>query len=90
MPELIAPTGRLQSSWLAARDEWPPGAHQDGTGLRLALDADLERPAVFLEQTGGVQARRPPHRHLGIASPSSITSTMQPIRIPIKMPAIAM
>jgi hypothetical protein len=28
MPELIAPTGRLQPSWLAARDEWPPSAHQ--------------------------------------------------------------
>ena len=35
MPELIAPTARLESSWRAAREEWP-GAHQDGTGLRLA------------------------------------------------------
>ncbi|GAX57471.1 GNAT family N-acetyltransferase [Streptomyces olivochromogenes] len=49
MPELIAPTGRLHSSWLAARDEWSPGAHQDGTGLRLAPDADLDSPDVFSE-----------------------------------------
>ncbi|MFI1207368.1 GNAT family N-acetyltransferase [Streptomyces sp. NPDC020802] len=47
MPELIAPTAHLQSSWLAARDEWSPGAHQDGAGLRLAPGADLERPEVF-------------------------------------------
>ncbi len=50
MPELIAPTARLHSSWLAARDEWPPGAHQDGTGLRLAPDAAaLDSPGVFSE-----------------------------------------
>lgn len=47
MPQLIAPTGRLHGSWLAARDEWPPGAHQDGTGLRLAADAGLDSPEVF-------------------------------------------
>ncbi|MFF3564704.1 GNAT family N-acetyltransferase [Streptomyces sp. NPDC002574] len=48
MPELIAPTRRLQSSWLAARDEWP-GVHQDGSGLRLAPDGDLGSPEVFSE-----------------------------------------
>ncbi|MBV1949413.1 GNAT family N-acetyltransferase [Streptomyces sp. BV129] len=47
MPELTAPTGQLRSSWLAARNEWPPGAHQDGTGLRLAPDADLASPETF-------------------------------------------
>ncbi|MGW2618881.1 GNAT family N-acetyltransferase [Streptomyces sp. NPDC001500] len=47
MAELIAPTGRLHSSWLAARDEWQPGAHQDGAGLRLAGDDDLGRPEGF-------------------------------------------
>ncbi|MFF5303407.1 GNAT family N-acetyltransferase [Streptomyces sp. NPDC013161] len=47
MPQLITPTGRLQSSWLAARDEWSPGAHQDGTGLRLAPEASLDSPEVF-------------------------------------------
>ncbi|MFD3513040.1 GNAT family N-acetyltransferase [Streptomyces sp. NPDC058657] len=47
MPELISPTDRLRQSWTAARDEWPAGAHQDGTGLRLAPGADLADPAVF-------------------------------------------
>jgi predicted acetyltransferase len=46
MPELIAPIGQLHSSWLAARDEWHPGAHQDGSGLRLAPD-DLGSPEGF-------------------------------------------
>ncbi|MHA6758360.1 GNAT family N-acetyltransferase [Streptacidiphilus sp. PAMC 29251] len=47
MPDLIAPTERLHASWLAARDEWPPGAHQDGTGLRLAADGNLDSPEEF-------------------------------------------
>ncbi|MFF3200758.1 GNAT family N-acetyltransferase [Streptomyces sp. NPDC002962] len=47
MPELIPPTGRLQPSWLAARDEWSPGAHQAGTGLGLMPEAVLDDPAVF-------------------------------------------
>jgi predicted acetyltransferase len=47
MPALITPTARLRSSWLAARDEWPPGAHQDGTGLRLAPEADLADREAF-------------------------------------------
>lgn len=47
MPALITPTDRLRSSWLAARDEWPEGAHQDGTGLRLAPEADLTDPDAF-------------------------------------------
>lgn len=47
MAELIAPTGRLHSSWRTARDEWQPGAHQDGAGLRLAADDDLDDPAGF-------------------------------------------
>lgn len=33
MPELIPPTLRLRDSWLAARDEWGPGAIQHGSGL---------------------------------------------------------
>ncbi|MPY32423.1 GNAT family N-acetyltransferase [Streptomyces adustus] len=51
MPELSAPTHRLHASWLAARAEWSPGAHQDGAGLRLAPDADLADPEVFSEWT---------------------------------------
>lgn len=34
MPELIAPTSRLYSAWLDARDDWGRGVHQDGAGLR--------------------------------------------------------
>ncbi|NUS16606.1 MAG: GNAT family N-acetyltransferase [Streptomyces sp.] len=47
MAELITPTERLHSSWLAARGEWQPGAHQDGSGLRLAGDDDLGSPEGF-------------------------------------------
>ncbi|WP_042383752.1 GNAT family N-acetyltransferase [Streptacidiphilus melanogenes] len=47
MPELLLPTARLHASWLAARAEWPAGAHQDGTGLRLAADLDLDTPEDF-------------------------------------------
>ncbi|MER5428274.1 GNAT family N-acetyltransferase [Streptomyces sp. NPDC002588] len=52
MPELIAPTSLLRSSWLAAWEEWPPGAHQDGTGLRLAPEGDLADPEIFSEWVG--------------------------------------
>jgi predicted acetyltransferase len=33
MPQLIAPTARLHRQWLQSRDDWGPGAHQDGSGL---------------------------------------------------------
>ncbi|WP_430501509.1 GNAT family N-acetyltransferase [Micromonospora trifolii] len=34
MPELLAPTVRLHAAWLEAHDEWGPGLHEDGFGLR--------------------------------------------------------
>lgn len=40
MPELIAPTTRLHSAWLEARDEWGPGLHEDGFGLEPSDDVD--------------------------------------------------
>ncbi|MBB4690611.1 GNAT family N-acetyltransferase [Paractinoplanes abujensis] len=40
MPVLIPPTVTLHESWLAARDEWPPGAHMDGHGVRETDDVD--------------------------------------------------
>ncbi|AGL18480.1 GNAT family N-acetyltransferase [Actinoplanes sp. N902-109] len=40
MPQLIPPTARLHRQWLAARDEWGRGVHQDGAGLHLGLDVD--------------------------------------------------
>ncbi|WP_067848890.1 GNAT family N-acetyltransferase [Nocardia lijiangensis] len=36
MPELIAPTTRLHAAWLEAHQEWGPGVHEDGFGLRLS------------------------------------------------------
>ncbi|MFD7985416.1 GNAT family N-acetyltransferase [Kitasatospora indigofera] len=45
MPELIAPTVRLHSAWLDAREEWGPGAHEDGFGLRPA--DEVVSPAGF-------------------------------------------
>jgi predicted acetyltransferase len=33
MPELIAPTRHLRTSWLEANSEWGPGVHEDGFGL---------------------------------------------------------
>ncbi|MFI6850592.1 GNAT family N-acetyltransferase [Kitasatospora sp. NPDC050467] len=45
MPELIAPTVRLQCAWLEAHDEWGPGIHEDRFGL---LPADeTGSPAGF-------------------------------------------
>ena len=40
MPELVVPTVQLRDSWLAARDDWGPDAHQDGAGLSPADDVD--------------------------------------------------
>jgi predicted acetyltransferase len=40
MPSLIAPTVDLHTSWLQARNEWTPGAHMDGHGVRLGDDVD--------------------------------------------------
>jgi predicted acetyltransferase len=34
MLELIAPTVRLHAAWLEAHEEWGPGLHEDGFGLR--------------------------------------------------------
>ncbi|WP_422741084.1 GNAT family N-acetyltransferase [Micromonospora sp. WMMD754] len=54
MPELITPTIRLHRSWLAARDEWGRGVHQDGAGLRPADDVDT--PAGFAAWVDGLRA----------------------------------
>lgn len=45
MPELIAPTVRLHTAWLEARDEWGPGVHEDGFGLWPSEEVDS--PAGF-------------------------------------------
>lgn len=38
VPELIAPTFRLEAAWRAAHEEWGPGVHEDGAGLRPSDD----------------------------------------------------
>jgi predicted acetyltransferase len=45
MPELIAPTTRLHTEWLEARDDWGPGLHEDGFGLEPSDEVDS--PAGF-------------------------------------------
>ena len=40
MPELIAPTTRLHTSWLEAHAEWGSGSHEDGFGLSLSDEVD--------------------------------------------------
>jgi predicted acetyltransferase len=40
MPDLIAPTTRLHTAWLEARDDWGPGVHEDGFGLRPSDEVD--------------------------------------------------
>ncbi|MGW1728836.1 GNAT family N-acetyltransferase [Streptomyces sp. NPDC002306] len=46
MPELVEPAVRFRASWMQACQEWGPGAHQDGSGLRLA-GPDLDSAAGF-------------------------------------------
>jgi predicted acetyltransferase len=45
MPELVAPTVHLHTAWLEARDDWGPGVHEDGFGLRPSDEVDS--PAGF-------------------------------------------
>jgi predicted acetyltransferase len=40
MPEIVRPTVSLHDSWLASRDEWGRGVHQDGSGLHPEDDVD--------------------------------------------------
>lgn len=58
MPELIAPTTRLHSSWLESRAEWGVDTHQAGAGLRG--DEDVETPAGFAAWVAGLNAQSDP------------------------------
>ncbi|MEU9859787.1 GNAT family N-acetyltransferase [Streptomyces sp. NPDC047971] len=60
MPELVAPTAHLQTSWLEAHAEWSPGAHQDGAGMRLAEGDALAHPDVFAAWVGRLRAQADP------------------------------
>jgi predicted acetyltransferase len=50
VPELIEPTTRLHAEWLAAHDDWGPGSHEDGAGLRP--DDDVRSAAGFAAWVG--------------------------------------
>ncbi|MGP3687235.1 GNAT family N-acetyltransferase [Streptomyces sp. IBSNAI002] len=55
MSELIPPTPRLHSSWLAAREEWGDEAHMDGAGLDS--DDDVDSPEGFAAWVDGLHRR---------------------------------
>ncbi|WP_367127286.1 GNAT family N-acetyltransferase [Saccharothrix sp. HUAS TT1] len=59
-PELVAPTTRLRAAWLAARDEWGPGPHEDGFGL-LPTD-DVDSPDGFAAWVARLAAEADPAR----------------------------
>ncbi|MFD8308447.1 GNAT family N-acetyltransferase [Streptomyces sp. NPDC059690] len=65
MAELIAPTTRLHPSWLTACQEWQPGAHQDGTGLRLAAHDDLDTLYGFASWTERLREQSDRSRPVG-------------------------
>ena len=54
MPELITPTVRLHDAWLEAHQEWGPGQHEDGFGLRPA--DEVVTPAGFAAWVARVAA----------------------------------
>lgn len=68
MAELITPTERLHSSWLAAREEWGPDAHQDGSGLRLVGDDDLRSPEGFASWVARLRRQADRSRPVGEGS----------------------
>ncbi|TDO31081.1 GNAT family N-acetyltransferase [Paractinoplanes brasiliensis] len=58
MLTLVPPTVTLHKSWIAARDEWPPGAHMDGHGVRENDDVDSE--PGFAAWVAGLHAQADP------------------------------
>lgn len=55
MPNLILPTLRLHSAFLECREDWGPGGHEDGFGLRA--DDDVDSPDGFAAWVGRLVAR---------------------------------
>jgi predicted acetyltransferase len=45
VPELVLPTAQLHAEFLACRDDWGPGLHEDGFGI--SADDDLDSPDSF-------------------------------------------
>jgi len=63
MPELSAPTLRLQSAWRDAHEEWGPGSHEDGFGL-LPED-DVHSSTGFSAWLSRLSEESNPVTHLG-------------------------
>jgi len=63
MPDLLAPTMRLQSGWRDAHEEWGPGTHEDGFGL-LPED-DVSSSAGFAAWLRRLIEESNPATHLG-------------------------
>ena len=40
MPALVVPTAQLHAEFLACRDDWGPGVHEDGFGIDAAYDLE--------------------------------------------------
>ena len=47
MPELVLPTAQLHAEFLACRNDWGPGLHEDGFGI--GADDDLDSPEGFAD-----------------------------------------
>jgi len=56
--QLIAPTVRLHAAWLEAHNEWGPGLHEDGFGLRATDEVDT--PAGFATWVARLTGRPDP------------------------------
>ncbi|MGW0809858.1 GNAT family N-acetyltransferase [Nonomuraea sp. NPDC002799] len=63
MPELVAPTVRLHAALLAAREEWGPGVHEDGFGLRPSDEVDS--PAGFAAWVARLADEEDPAKPVG-------------------------
>lgn len=53
-PQLVAPTAALHASWIEAREEFGPGAHLDGAGVREG--DEVETPEGFKTWTARLRA----------------------------------
>jgi hypothetical protein len=62
MPDLVAPTIRLQDAWREAHEEWGPGMHEDGFGL-LSED-DVESSVGFAAWLKRLSEQSDPARRL--------------------------
>ncbi|MGI5521284.1 GNAT family N-acetyltransferase [Micromonospora sp. CA-259024] len=62
MPELVAPTVRLHAAWLEAHDEWGPGHHEDGFGLRST--DEVRSPGGFAAWVTRLSDRSDPEKPL--------------------------